>query len=359
MANISANCIVSLPKKLRAILGKGERCSVILTAEVIDGKGVGRLSFDSEQFSAAPEGIVSIGETSIIITPSDLADETPSHDSKTHATIFSTVPGKNESSPVIDKLAAVHPPSKGEESHAIVAKEDIKTPDVFSVAKEEDCKNWISNMEELIDAVSGARGKRSEIDIDMAHNDRERALLRELKEKDEAIDAPAWIINSGGGTLVINDLEITLPINAPYDLSNISARRIIMSRDLKQLIKGGYIKFLSPAQKDQYVLEKSGEKIDMGLAVYDSPAEAEAGIADSVSQNPAIDEENSIEISEKDIESPTEDESMVLNLTQEMPKTKSNQAVIPEETSRHTVHGTPSPSGKTNSPNVNPIRKLT
>jgi len=351
---------VSLSKKLRDVLGKGGGTIVLTTYDLENGKGLGTLSLSSEagtQYSEIPE--ILLGETSIQITPVEIADETPSNSSPVHAAIFSTIPKKGENAPVIDKLAAVHPPEKGEEAHAVVAKEDVTTPDLFAQGDNKACKTWIGNMEELIRAISDAKGKSSDIDPDMAHNDRERALLLELKERDEAIDKPAWIVNTGGGTLIINDLDITLPIASPYDLSNISARRIIMSRDLKELIKGGYVKFLSPEEKDKFILGTDQATLSVGLDVFDSPEQAEAHMASSVSQNPIIDDKNAIDITASDLENPTEGESMVMNLTQDMPETKVGEPLIPTETSRHTTHGSPAQSGNAKSPAISPVRKLT
>jgi hypothetical protein len=300
-----------------------------------------------------------IGETSIQLTPSDYSDETPSGDTIPQGTIFSSIPNKGENSPVIDKLASVHPPEKNEVAHAVVAKENIKTPEAFITVEEDGCRTWIANMEELIDAVREAKGKQSDIDPDMAQNDRERALLVELKEKDEAIDRPAWIVNNGEGALIINDLDITLPMNSPYDLSNISARRIIMSRDLKGLIKEGHVKFISPAEKDEIIIENVDEEsASMGLDVFDSPEQAEANMTNSVSRNPVIDDSNAMEVVEGDIENLTEEESMVLDLTQGMPTVKEQrqrQRQTSTETTIHTKHGS---SEKAKSSNIKPIRKL-
>ena len=354
------NCKISLSKKLREVLGKNGGTLVLTTSELQGGKGMGTLSLSSElskQYTGIPEELER--ETSIQIEAVEIVSEVPSGDSPVHAAIFSTVPQKGESSPVIDKMAAVHAPDRGEEAHAVVAKKDVKTPEAFTTLEEDGCREWIGNMEELIEAIRDAKGKKSDIDPDMAQNERERALLLELKEKDEAIDKPAWIVNSGAGTLILNDLDITLPINSPYDLSNISARRIIMSQDLKGLIKAGYVKFISPAEKDRYIMSQVEDNRTIGLDVFDSPEEAEANMANSVSTNPVIDEENYIDITEDDINGLTDEESMMANLTQDMPKQSTASTISTSETQRHTVHGGSKSSGTTKTPNISPIRKLT
>jgi len=364
--NLTIDCKVSLSKKLREVLGKSGGTIVLTTSDLQDGKGFGRLSLSSElrkQYEGIPEELG--GETSIQITAIGVTSETPSGDTVPQAAIFSTIPSKGESSPVINRMAAVHAPDKGEESHAVVAKKDIKTPEAFSTLEEKGCREWIGNMEELVEAIMAARGKKSDIDPDMAQNDRERALLIELKEKDEAIDRPAWVVNTGGGTLMINDLDIVLPMNSPYDLSNISARRIIMSRDLKELIKGNYVKFISPAERGKYILGQSEGDMSMGLPVFDSPEEAEEHMVRSVSANPVIDEDSAMDITENDIEGLTDEESMVVNLTQGMPSVRSASTASTSSTAvaggaqRHTVHGGSKSSDIAKSSGISPIRKLT
>jgi len=168
--------------------------------KVIGKKGLGKLSLTSDGMNMAME-IEDFGETSIQLIPIDYADETPSNDSIPQGTIFTTIPKKGESAPVIEKLAAVHAPEKGEESHAVVSKENIKTPNAFSQAENPECKEWIANMGDLIDAVTKAKGKKSDIDPDMAHNDRERALLMELKEKMRQLIDPLGLLMSGEAVL--------------------------------------------------------------------------------------------------------------------------------------------------------------
>lgn len=362
MGSVSINCSISLSKKLRSILSDSENSSVVLIANVQNGKGLGKLSLTAEGMNEVMSDIAELGETSIQLTPIDYVDEIPTSDSKPQATIFSTIPPKGQSESVIDKLAAVHPPEEGEESYAVVAKKDIETPKAFAHTQEPEYKEWIANMEELIDAVRDAKGKKSDIDPDMAQNDRERALLLELKEKDEAIDRPAWIVNQGGGVLIINDLDITLPLDTPYDLSNLSARRIIMSRDLKALIKGGFVRFLSPSEKDQYALGDE-DIASRGLSTFDSPDEAEASMKNSVAHNPVIDEDSAMDLTEKDLNGPTTEENMIINLTQAMPLVKDETKIISNEPVRHTVHGaTQSNANSTQDAkesNAIPIRKLT
>ena len=106
--NLTINCKISLSKKLREVLGNKGGTLILTTSELQEGKGIGILSLTSE-LSDSYEGLPDIlkGETSIQITPIDIADETPSNSSITHGTIFSTIPRKGESEPVIERLFSI------------------------------------------------------------------------------------------------------------------------------------------------------------------------------------------------------------------------------------------------------------
>ena len=157
------------------------------------------------------------------------------------------------------------------------------------------------------------------------------AIRREEKEKAEAIDIPAYIVNDKYAVLTINDLGISLYLNMPYDLSNISARRIAASNELKGLLKSGIVKFISPTQKEEYIekISLGGVVKGEGLQVYDSPEKAEEAIASTLV---SVDKQASFDISEKDIEAPTEEES-IINLTK-IPEKK-----VPFEGATISAHG--------------------
>ena len=359
--SISINCKLSLSKKLRALLGKDATLTLV-SQDIVDGKGTAILILNSEDAKTItnPE---ELGETSIMLIPVEMAEESPNVQSPVHASIFSTIPSKNMEEPVVQKLAAVHAPEKGREAKAI-KKEVAPIPQQFPELKQPECKSWISNMEELISAVNVAKGKQANVDLSDAQNDRERAVLMELKEKAESIDAPAWIINDKVGMLSVNDLNISLPLNAPYDLSNISARRVANSKDLKGVIKAGYVRFISPEEKDQIILNIVGgdENTAVGsLAVFDNHEQAMENIGTthiSESRNdrrtPII-SDNTMELTEEDLNSPTEDEGMILNLTQNMATVKLRKETPLTETSRKTTHGNIPTTPK---PGIKPIRKL-
>jgi hypothetical protein len=199
-----------------------------------------------------------------------------------------------------------------------------------------------------MNAVQKAKSKKpsQEVDLSTAETDRERAVLMEMKEKSEAIDETAFIVNDKAGNITINDLDISLPLNMPYDLSNISAKRLAISRDLKSLIGQGLIRFVSPEEKLSYVdkaLLQEDSKTH-GLEVYDSPDEAEAAIGRMPNQESGqtllIDDSSEMNITDADLQQATEDEVMIMNLTQNMPTERTSSTPT-----SHSVHGARSSHG--------------
>jgi hypothetical protein len=181
-----------------------------------------------------------------------------------------------------------------------------------------------------------------------------------MKEKEEAIDIPAWIVNDKVGEVSVNDLKISLKLNSPYDLSNISARRIAMSKDLKSLLRDRYVRFISPTEKDRFVLKTLGETETIAsLDVFDNHEQAMDNMGNQISsrKNPIINEESAMDITEGDLESKTEDESMILNLTQNMPNVRAKRDVT--QGNRQSTHTNTPASSTPKSPNIKPIRKLT
>jgi len=365
MNSISLNCKLSLSKKIRAIFpykhnDQESSISLVITAPlIVDGKGLCKLSISSEHFEEYPPDILNlIGETSLQIEPFEILTETPDNSTATQGAIFITIPRKGVREAVVDKIAAVHAPEKEDVPHAVVPKESIKTPNGFSELDQPECEEWISNMEEFIEAINASKNKKSEIDVDNASSDRERAVLEEQKEREEGLDTPAWIVNDKVASLMINDLDLSLKLNAPLDLSNISAKKISYSRDLKEALKYGMVKFLSPREIRLYAEKSLDVAKTPDIEVFSSHEEAESNMAGSIGINPVIDEENSIEVADGD--GLTEEEDMILNLTQNMPTVKSPRPTPSTSDSpagsRRTVHGSTIESPK--SPSIKPIKKL-
>lgn len=338
--NISLNCNVSLSKKLRALMGK-EGSVTLIVSEIKDGKGVGSLSLTGDGISFDNESFK--GETSIQLEPAGEIKLENGEEDRICSNIFSSVPNKGHSENVVSKLAVVNAPEKTQVSTSIKTKQQINKEASIASTIPPLAKKWISDMEQLIQVVNKAKTKHSSIDIDLAQTDREREVLTQMKEKEEAIDVEAWVVNEKYGNLSVNDLGIALPMGVPYDLSNVSARRLAASKDLRVLIRDGYVKFVSPNERDMLIQRALGGSDDMGigsLPVFDNHEDA----MEAIDKKMPVIAEDAVEITEDDIERPTEEEDSILNLTQNMPLVKKPRP-LPEPASEEsldpvrTVHG--------------------
>jgi len=348
---VSLDCNISLSKKLRAMIG--DNGSITLMANGLqEGKGFCKLILEADT-----QGIASVqagempqelkGETSIMITPITLTKENPpNYASQEVGTIFSTtdeVPMNTGQRTAVDKLAAVTPPETAAVPHALVPKEEIHTPEPFKELNNNKCKEFVSNLSELLQEVEIAKSKVADIDLSSITDPRLRAVEMERKEHMEAIDKSAYIVNEKAGVLTLNDLDITLAMNSPYDLSNISARRIAGSSELKGLLKAGYIKFITPDQIDEYVKKAEAGHNTHGLEVFDNHDLAEANMATSpISDDPnapsvlhtqPLIDSNSMEVTAADMDRPTEEEKMIMDLTGAIGKTDRRAGV------RSSTHG--------------------
>jgi len=310
-----------------------ESTLTLVSQDIVDGKGTALLSLSSDSLSDVnPE---EIGETSIMLVPVENAQETPSDQNVSCSNIFSSLSSGDKNNAVVKKIAATHAPEKGQESSAM--KEKAEIPPSFSELHNGECSRWIKSMKEFVEAAALIKSKESSIDLESSKNEREKAVLMEMKEKEESIGIPAWIVNDKAGALSINDLDISLLLNSPYDLGNISAKRIVASKDLKILLKEKLVRFISPEERKEYVsCVLNREEKGAGLEVFDHHDQAMDNMGTTKENHYVIDESKSTEVNEKDIESKTEEENMILNLTQDMPTKKT-----PETSSeiKKTIHG--------------------
>ena len=81
--NISINCKLSLSKKLRAILGK-EASLTLVSQDIVDGKGTAIITLASDNI--AEFNVADMGETSVMLVPVEIAEESPNAQSPVHAT---------------------------------------------------------------------------------------------------------------------------------------------------------------------------------------------------------------------------------------------------------------------------------
>jgi len=337
--NAVINCKISLSKKLRTLLGKDGKITLV-SSDLQDGKGVGVLSLISDAIEIVE---IDKNETAIMITPMDSTNEIPTNDTSTCSNLFSS---KDLGGKIINKIAAVKAPEEKNVSTAI--KSNVEIPKEFQTLNNADCKKWISNMSDFIEAVNKAKNKKSDInvteeDIKATSNKRTKmqlAVLLEQKQKEEAIDVPAYIVSTIGGVLIINDMDIRIHPNLPVDLSNFSAKKIAESQDIKECLKAGYIKFISPYEKDTYIKEDTDEEKNSTLEVFSNHGEAMDSIG-QISQKSNLvitDEKDTIDITENNIEEKTEEELMMTDLTQGMPVNKNktiHSNIVSDKQSSH------------------------
>jgi len=347
--NISVKCNVSLSDKLKKLLTDG-KISLIL-GEVKDGKGIGTLNIDCDS-EINEDDLLSLGETFVILTPTETSDYYGSDNSNKNGVsglfLDSTRPGKK--SPVIKKIAAIDP--EVEPSEAFVEKENVKIPEPFKQLKNPKCVEYIRNFDELMSELNKAKTKQSIIDPSSAQTDRERAVLIEQKEREEALDIPAYIVNDKVGALSVGDLGIALPLNIPFDLSRISARRVAASKDLIGLMRSGYVKIIDPQETEEYKKKiLMEEKRNYGLKTYGREAAAasfETEMEDDEHASPMI-QDDAEETNEGNMDQKTEEEETIINLTQNMPTERRERATQELNGTRITQHTSSNPSARTSS----------
>ena len=308
--DINFECKVSLSKKIRAIIGNGTVRMVLVVDSVQNGKGDASLliSGDELDINASRQNLGK--ETSIQFTPISLKEEVPSNDAIVNifATNLPTEHGGLQTP--VDNLAAIHPPEKGAASSAIKSSIGDDTPEQFKEYNNPKFRSFVSNIEELMMATKASQGKGSEIDLDAISDPRQRALAIEMKEKAEGIDIPAVVVNDTCGSVRVNDIDLTLMLNSPFNLANISSKRVESSGELKSLLRSNVIKFIDPATVGDYV-DKVAKVESTGYETYDLD-----GAFASFSGQASPARTDSIDIPVAD-ESPSEQEQLagLINLT--------------------------------------------
>lgn len=375
---IVIDCKVKLSKKLRGILNESADKLSLVVSDLKDGIGKGKLflSFDGslESLEMTAEDL---GETSIIIDPIDISEEYPREGGGVVGNIFSADMEHKKATvrDAVDKLAATEVPVKGQEAEAIVVKEEVETPEPFKELEVPECQEWVSNMTELINAVNKAKSKKQDdIDLSQAVNDREKDIMQAMKDKSEAIDTPAWIVNDKAAKITINDLGVDLDLNTPYNLTNISARKVAVSSDLRGLINSGFVRFISPKEAGELIGLENEEGFTGELEVFDNAAQAEANMtrtgSDIIDTTEDDAEDDAEEITSAELDGPMEEEGMILNLTQGMSKNEIEMAEREVSVARKTSHGNkPSITGpqsttintaklKSSNSNIKTIKKI-
>lgn len=262
--NVNLNCSVSLSKKLRKLIGnKGQ---ITLVAELQDGRGSGSLVISADEDIVFDKDILG-NETSIMLTPSKIAEYVPNSSEHGVETIFSSMPDKSDE-PLTSKIAMTTPPDD-------TKKQNTQRKMAQKIVEEMTKKNvHVSSMEELMAKVSEAKKKieknPSKVDLNSITNVRLRAIEMEKVEIAEGIGVPAYIANDAVANLSINDLGISINMGDSYDLSRLSAKRIDNSADLRELMKAGMLHFISPdeALRRKAILLKKEIVQNRGLKAY-------------------------------------------------------------------------------------------
>jgi hypothetical protein len=111
------------------------------------------------------QDIIDIGETSIMITPVRIGDieSAPAHIGEGLSSIFLTAPdqddnGEEMNKAVVNKIAVTRPPQNRQDK--VGTRNEInKIPKAFKELNNPKCKEYIDNMESLIEEIIKAKNK--------------------------------------------------------------------------------------------------------------------------------------------------------------------------------------------------------
>lgn len=324
--SISIKCNISLSKKLRALI-KNNTKFYMKSGTLVNGVGEGIISFETDNEQISNDFFDK--ETSVMIVPLEI--DTPRQERQENindsgiSNLFMAGENIEEiDDPILKKIAAVKAPNNRiERSSAVKPKQQIEreTPEVFKVTQKPEAKKYITELNQLLKAVELAQNKKSnksDVDISKIQNPRLRAVAMEEKERSEAIDYSAFIVNISCATLTINDLGINLALNIPYNLNNLSAKKIANSRELGAMLRSNMIKFIRPDEVQIYMDKVVNEQDKYGLEVYDNHRQAEAAIESNgdsrshMSTRTVRAQETQLSLS--DLEGPTEEEKILKSL---------------------------------------------
>lgn len=236
-----------------------------------------------------------------------------------------TAKSKNKKRAAVGNIAVVDPDGAEKEFH----KREI--PKEFPQLNNQRCRSYIKNLEEFLSALNSANEKNNA----------------------KHINKSAYVVNEKYGSITINDLNISLKKNEPYDIGKISLDTLNESRDFVSLIRNKMIRFLTPEAAED-MMNNGDEDDDHGLEIFDSHEEAEREIGRFIdtdgdedgeddgdedyeddARRPSRNQKHSkqaknskssksskkykkpdrIDVSEDDIDKKTEEEEMIFNLT--------------------------------------------
>ena len=272
--NISLTCDVSLSKKLRTLIGNNMAQVTLDIGKVIGGIGQGTLTISVDDSISLPDDLLN-KETSIMLTPKEIQDEMES----LHEPVVSMFSEKdrvqnNGRRTIIDKMASRTPPEKSQVRYAIKTEEELVEEMPYDLIPDKQIKNYVSTLSELLESINRAKSKiNDDLDLSGITDPRKRAVAIEQKELSEAIGEEAWVVNEKCGSMSINDINIVLSLNIPFNLNRVSSKKLSMSKELQRYLQDGTLRLISPDEVKAYK-EKLLKPIQSGLEVYDSSEDA-------------------------------------------------------------------------------------
>ena len=368
--DITLSCNLSLSKKLRALIGNSETAIRILSGVLVDGKAQADITLSVDSVSKKDLEELINKETSIMLTPTGIEETRVSHEDGVTNIFAEGIDPEEEtiSRSAIGRIAATRPPEKGKLAHAIKTQSEVlqETPNAFKTTKNNRFQKFISDFDSLMEAAHAAENKKYGVNIDEIENPRERALAVVEKEKAEAIDYPAYVVNEKCGDLTLNDLDISLRLNAPFNLNNISAKRLLASKEFPAMVRAGYIKFISPDEVQGYIDRAAAPEVIGELPVFGGKSGSALRFAESEAVNggPESGYENVGKEIDLEGDEPTEQETLLrVHASAAAPLPPHITRTVPTERSgsRVSQHGSgasvsrPAPASK--NPNVKSIRR--
>jgi hypothetical protein len=307
--DINIKCNISLSKKLRALIGNNETTLTLVAGQLKDGKGIANIMMTLEDVNNNELNELMNKETSIMFTPIEVSESVPNGDSVTN--IFSSSANIEHLPPQFaKKIGAIKPPQRQSETqYAIKSKVQIENeiPKTFEDVRRPEIKQYIMDLNGLNESIGRSIHKVYNVDIDSITDPRRKALAIEEREKAESIDQSVFVVNEKCKCLSLNDLGINLELNMPYNLSQISAKRLAASKDLKIMLGNGMIKFVHPESVNDYVEKVVREQESFGLEVYSGRKAASKALAED-GMDADVDSNSDFGI--EDLDGPTEQEAL-------------------------------------------------
>lgn len=271
--------------------------------------------------------------------------------------LFSSTNTQKGTRTAVDRIAVTTPPqTRAERANAIKHSEEIEVPEEFEAVKNPKVKKFIKDANDFYGAILVSKNKRSAVDVESITNPRQRAVAEEQRAMDESIGLPSYIVNEKYASLQINDLNISLPLNSPIDLSRYSAKRLHESRDLKTIISGKMVRFISPEEAAEAIERSVSANSKDEPKVYNSSREAERAMEEDDDDESGS---NQIDLDvNKDEPSEQEELAGLIDLTPKAPQSGTRKTTHGGSMQARPQQSRPSTDGKTAHQQHKPIRPI-